>query len=91
MITARLNKLRIAYQQARKLVGEANQGKAIPGVALRWCNKVRKALAAELHKVAILIAPLRLPRESICFDNFSIPERHDDSQTASLFGSRSIT
>lgn len=35
MITARLNKLVKAYRLAKKLVGDANRGRALPGSALR--------------------------------------------------------
>jgi hypothetical protein len=60
MITARLNKLLAAYQQARKLVGDANRGRAIPGAALRWCHKIRQAIKTEIMVVEALIRPARL-------------------------------
>ncbi|ERS12560.1 hypothetical protein Q673_02815 [Marinobacter sp. EN3] len=60
MITARLNRLLAAYQQARRLVGNANRGKAIPGVALRWCARIRQAIKAEILVVEAVIRPERL-------------------------------
>lgn len=60
MITARLNRLRTAYHQARKLVGDANRGKAITGVALRWCHRIRQAIKAEMLVVEAVIRPWRL-------------------------------
>ena len=60
MITARLNRLRAAYGQARKLVGDANRGKAIAGVALRWCSRIRQAIKAEIVVVESVIRPWRL-------------------------------
>lgn len=51
MITARLNRLRAAYREACKLVGDANRGKAITGVALRWCHRIRQAIKAEILRV----------------------------------------
>ncbi|GAA0840914.1 hypothetical protein GCM10009113_06650 [Marinobacter szutsaonensis] len=60
MITARLNKLRFAFQQARKLVGDANRGKAITGVALRWCHRIRQAIKAEILVVEAVIRPYKL-------------------------------
>lgn len=60
MITARLNKLRAAYRQAKKLVGDANRGQAITGVALRWCHRIRQAIKAEILVVEAVIRPYRL-------------------------------
>lgn len=60
MITARLNKLRFAYSQAKKLVGDANRGQAITGVALRWCHRIRQAIKAEILMVEAVIRPHRL-------------------------------
>jgi len=51
VITNRLNKLVKAYQTARKLVGEANRGRAIMGVAMRWCHRIRQAIKAEIIHV----------------------------------------
>lgn len=48
MITARLNRLVAAYRAAKKLVGDANRGKAIPAVALRLCHRIRQAIKAEI-------------------------------------------
>jgi hypothetical protein len=60
MITARLNRLRAAYRQAKKLVGDANRGQAITGVALRWCHRIRQAIKAEILVVEAVIRPYRL-------------------------------
>lgn len=60
MITARLNKLRLAYYQAKKLVGDANRGQALTGVALRWCHRIRQAIKAEILAVEAVIWPHRL-------------------------------
>mgnify|MGYP001627741074 FL=1 len=60
MITARLNRLRAAYRQAKKLVGDANRGQAITGVALRWCHRIRQAIKAEMLVVEAVIRPYRL-------------------------------
>ena len=60
MITARLNKLIKAYRLAKKLVGDANRGRALPGAALRWCHKIRQAIKAELMVVEAVIRPERL-------------------------------
>lgn len=57
MITARLNRLRKAYREARRLVGDANRGKAIAGVALRWCSRIRQAIKAELRVVEAVLRP----------------------------------
>ncbi len=55
MITARLNRLIRAYQKAKKLVGDANRGHAITGVALRWCHRIRQAIKAEILVVEAAI------------------------------------
>lgn len=60
MITARLNKLVKAYRLAKKLVGDANRGRAIPGAALRWCHKIRQAIKAEMLVVEAVIRPWRV-------------------------------
>ena len=62
MITARLNKLVKAYRPAKKLVGDAKRGRALPGSALRWCHKIRQAIKAELMVVEAVIRPERLLR-----------------------------
>ena len=62
MITARLNRLIKAYRLAKKLVGDANRGRALPGAALRWCHKIRQAIKAELMVVEAVIRPERLLR-----------------------------
>lgn len=63
MITARLNRLVKAYRLAKRLVGDANRGRAIPGTALRWCHKIRQAIKAELMVVEAVIRPVRLSRD----------------------------
>ncbi|MBB5321195.1 hypothetical protein [Marinobacter oulmenensis] len=60
MITARLNRLVAAYRAAKRLVGDANRGKAIPAVALRLCNRIRQAIKAEIVVVEAMIRPRRL-------------------------------
>lgn len=52
MITVRLTRLKVAYARARELVGDANRGKAIPGIALRWCHRIRLAIRAEERAMA---------------------------------------
>lgn len=60
MITARLNRLILAYRATKALIGDANRGRAIPAVALRWCHKVRMAVWAEIDLVRHLIPHIRL-------------------------------
>jgi len=60
VITTRLNKLITAYRAARKLIGDANRGKAIPAVAFRWCHRIRQAIRAEIQVVEAVIRPERL-------------------------------
>ena len=60
MITTRLKTLLKAYRQAKKLVGDANRGKAIPGAALRWCARIRQAIKMEILVVEAVIRPFRL-------------------------------
>lgn len=62
MITARLNTLLAAYQIARQQVGEANRGKALPGVCLRRCHKLRQIIWPEIHRVRRLLAFIKAYR-----------------------------
>lgn len=58
--THRLNRLIHAYREAKRMVGEANRGRAIMGVAMRWCHKIRQAIKTEIMVVEALIRPARL-------------------------------
>ncbi|NWO05789.1 MAG: hypothetical protein HLX50_08880 [Alteromonadaceae bacterium] len=60
MITTRLNKLIAAYRAARKLIGDANRGKAIPAVAFRLCHRIRQAIRVEIQVVEAVVRPQRL-------------------------------
>lgn len=60
MITERLNRLLQAYKHARELVGAANRGQALSGVALRWCSRIRQAIKAEILVVEAVIRPYQL-------------------------------
>ena len=59
MATRRLNILIAAYRAARQLIGDANRGKAIKAVALRWCHRIRLAIKAEIMVVEALIGRSR--------------------------------
>jgi len=59
MITRRLNALIKAYRAAKQLIGEANRGKAITAVALRWCHRIRQAIKTEILVVEALIGRIR--------------------------------
>lgn len=58
--THRLNRLIHAYREAKRMVGEANRGRALMGVAMRWCHKIRQAIKTEIMVVEALIRPARL-------------------------------
>lgn len=51
MITKRLNALLAAYRIAKEQVGNANRGKALPGICLRRCHRLRQIIWAEIHRV----------------------------------------
>ena len=55
MITTRLNLLMDAYRIAREQVGEANRGKALPGICLRRCHKLRQIIWPEIRRVRWLL------------------------------------
>lgn len=55
MITTRLNTLIKAYRIACQQVGDANRGKALPGVCLRRCHKLRQIIWPEIRRVAWLL------------------------------------
>lgn len=75
MVTTRLNRLRTAYHKAKKLVGDANRGKAITGVALRWCHRIRQAIKAEILVVEAVVRPWRLlqDRPQVIAENIPAP------------------
>lgn len=55
MITTRLNTLIKAYRIACQQVGDANRGKALPGVCLRRCHKLRQIIWPEIRRVTWLL------------------------------------
>lgn len=61
MITAKLNRLVAAYRQARRMVGEANQGKAILGTAFRFCRRLREAVWEEIERINALLGRKKQP------------------------------
>lgn len=75
MITTRLNKLVRAHQQARALVGKANQGKALHGPAFRMCHKIRLAVWEEIKRVRFKLAWNLFARYLIGGNNLSLPNR----------------
>jgi len=75
MITTRLNNLVRAHQQARALVGKANQGKALHGPAFRMCHKTRLAVWEEIKRVRFKLAWNLFARYLIGGNNLSLPNR----------------
>lgn len=55
MITTRLNTLIKAYHIACQQVGDANRGKALPGVCLRRCHQLRQIIWPEIRRVRWLL------------------------------------
>lgn len=75
MITTRLNKLVRAHQQARALIGKANQGKALHGPAFRMCHKTRLAVWEEIKRVRFKLAWNLFARYLIGGNNLCRPNR----------------
>lgn len=61
MITNRLNRLITAYRIAKAQVGDANRGKARPGICLRRCHRLRQVIWAEIRYVEQCLEYIRNP------------------------------